>query len=49
MYGFARQGGGLSFVVVNNAGHLAPRDQPEAALDLIERIVLGKQSFAPES
>ena len=49
VYGFARQGGGLSFVVVNNAGHLAPRDQPEAALDLIERIVLGKQSFAPES
>merc|ERR1711920_962160 len=38
-YGNARQGGGLSFVVVLNCGHMVPTDQPAAALDLLHRFL----------
>lgn len=39
VYGNYRTHGGLTFVVVNEAGHMVPHDQPEAALALITNIL----------
>ncbi|XP_063389058.1 venom serine carboxypeptidase-like [Cydia fagiglandana] len=36
--GYAKQGGRLVEVLVRNAGHLVPADQPEWALDMIQRF-----------
>lgn len=40
--GFARTVGNFSQVVVRAAGHIVPGDQPERALDMIERFVEGR-------
>eukprot|EP00927_Polykrikos_kofoidii_P002056 TRINITY_DN1078_c0_g1_i1.p1 TRINITY_DN1078_c0_g1~~TRINITY_DN1078_c0_g1_i1.p1 ORF type:complete len:490 (-),score=81.50 TRINITY_DN1078_c0_g1_i1:113-1582(-) len=40
--GYAREVGNFWQVVVRGAGHMVPGDQPERALDLIERFVAGK-------
>mmetsp|Transcript_98778 Transcript_98778/g.156215 ORF Transcript_98778/g.156215 Transcript_98778/m.156215 type:complete len:481 (-) Transcript_98778:120-1562(-) len=45
--GYAREVGSFTQVVVRGAGHMVPGDQPERALDLIERFVAGK-SFGLE-
>lgn len=37
--GLAKSAGNMSYVVVTNAGHLVPMDQPAAALDMIRRFV----------
>lgn len=38
--GSSRTFGGLTFVRVRNAGHMVPMDQPQHALDLIERVLM---------
>jgi len=43
--GYARSAEKFTYVVVRNAGHLLPQDQPEAAFDMITRFIDGK-SFA---
>eukprot|EP00456_Euglypha_rotunda_P045679 TRINITY_DN3620_c0_g1_i1.p1 TRINITY_DN3620_c0_g1~~TRINITY_DN3620_c0_g1_i1.p1 ORF type:complete len:325 (+),score=50.99 TRINITY_DN3620_c0_g1_i1:93-977(+) len=40
--GYARQAGTFVYVVVRNAGHLLPQDQPEPAFDMITRFIEGK-------
>jgi len=40
--GYARQVGTFSHVIVRNAGHIVPGDQPERALDMIWRFVEGR-------
>mmetsp|Transcript_4889 Transcript_4889/g.14205 ORF Transcript_4889/g.14205 Transcript_4889/m.14205 type:complete len:484 (-) Transcript_4889:141-1592(-) len=40
--GYARQVGSFSQVVVRGAGHMVPGDQPERALDMIERFIAGR-------
>ncbi|KAG8181457.1 hypothetical protein JTE90_017519 [Oedothorax gibbosus] len=37
--GYVRNYGNLFGILVRNAGHMAPYDQPEAALDLITRFI----------
>jgi len=44
--GYVRQAGRFTQVVVRGAGHMVPGDQPERALDMIERFVYGR-SFSP--
>lgn len=39
--GYAKQVDNLYFVIVRNAGHMVPYDQPRVALDLITRFVNG--------
>lgn len=39
--GYAQQGGGLTYVIVRQAGHLVPQDQPVRAYDLITRFISG--------
>ncbi len=39
--GYIRSGGGLSYVIVRGAGHMAPKDLPEVTLDLISRFING--------
>ncbi|ORX71153.1 alpha/beta-hydrolase [Linderina pennispora] len=39
--GYMRQGGGLSHWVILNAGHMSPGDQPEACLNMVNRIIKG--------
>jgi len=46
--GYAREAGRFVQVVVRGAGHMVPGDQPERALDMIERFITGR-SFAPET
>ncbi len=43
--GYAREVGNFRQVMVRNAGHLVPYDQPKWAFDLMNRFVWGK-SFA---
>jgi len=40
--GYAQQSGNFTYVVVRNAGHLLPQDQPAPALDMITRFIDGK-------
>lgn len=40
--GYAKQAGNLTEVLVRNAGHMVPSDQPRWALDLISRFVANK-------
>lgn len=40
--GYVRTAGNLTQIMVRNAGHDVPIDQPEWALDLITRILLNK-------
>ena len=40
--GLQKKYGPLIFLKVHNAGHLVPMDQPEAALDMIQRWLQGK-------
>eukprot|EP01129_Flabellula_baltica_P003071 TRINITY_DN12919_c0_g1_i1.p1 TRINITY_DN12919_c0_g1~~TRINITY_DN12919_c0_g1_i1.p1 ORF type:complete len:469 (-),score=88.71 TRINITY_DN12919_c0_g1_i1:27-1391(-) len=40
--GFAREVGNFRQVIVRDAGHMVPLDQPERALDMIERFVDGR-------
>jgi len=40
--GTARTAQGLTYVVVNNAGHMVPHDQPANALDLLTRFLTNK-------
>ncbi len=40
--GAHRSYGGLSFTTVANAGHMAPRDQPEATLTMINAFISGQ-------
>lgn len=44
--GYAKEAGNLVEVLVRNAGHMVPLDQPKWALDLISRLTHTK-SFAP--
>ncbi|TMW62082.1 hypothetical protein Poli38472_009575 [Pythium oligandrum] len=37
--GLTKSAGNMSYVVVMNAGHLVPTDQPEAALDMMRRFL----------
>jgi len=37
--GLAKSSGGLTFVIVNNAGQFVPYDQPAASLDMLNRWV----------
>eukprot|EP01090_Pellita_catalonica_P023366 TRINITY_DN9582_c0_g1_i1.p2 TRINITY_DN9582_c0_g1~~TRINITY_DN9582_c0_g1_i1.p2 ORF type:complete len:419 (-),score=66.22 TRINITY_DN9582_c0_g1_i1:61-1317(-) len=37
--GSARTYGNLSYLVVNNAGHMVPHDQPKNALDMLTRFI----------
>lgn len=37
-----REFGGLSFTTVYNAGHMAPRDQPQATLTMINSFIMNK-------
>lgn len=39
--GYARSANKFTYVVVRNAGHLLPQDQPEAAYDMITRFIDG--------
>jgi len=39
--GYVRSAGGLTNVLVLDSGHMVPLDQPEAALDLMQRFVSG--------
>jgi len=39
--GTARTFGGFTFLQVNNAGHMVPRDQPENALAMIDTFISG--------
>ncbi|XP_059613404.1 venom serine carboxypeptidase [Phlebotomus argentipes] len=43
--GYAKEAGNLVEVMVRNAGHMVPADQPKWALDMITRLTSGK-SFA---
>uniref|UniRef100_A0A1B0CUH6 Serine carboxypeptidase n=2 Tax=Lutzomyia longipalpis TaxID=7200 RepID=A0A1B0CUH6_LUTLO len=43
--GYAKEAGNLVEVMVRNAGHMVPADQPKWAMDLITRLTSGK-SFA---
>ncbi|EER08322.1 conserved hypothetical protein, partial [Perkinsus marinus ATCC 50983] len=38
-FGFVQSGGALTFVWVSNSGHMVPTDQPEAALDMMDRFL----------
>lgn len=40
--GYYRSAQGLTEVLVRNAGHMVPGDQPEYALDLIKRFIIYK-------
>ena len=40
--GYAKHVGNLTVVLVRNAGHMVPHDQPLWALDLINRFTSGK-------
>lgn len=40
--GYAKEAGNLVEVMVRNAGHMVPKDQPKWALDLIMRLTHGK-------
>jgi len=40
--GYARQVGNFAQVVVRGAGHMVPGDQPERALDLLDRFISGR-------
>lgn len=40
--GYVRQVGNFTEVLVRNAGHLLPYDQPEVALDMITRFIEGR-------
>lgn len=40
--GYARAVQGFTYVIVRNAGHLLPQDQPDRALDMITRFIENK-------
>jgi len=40
--GFAKEVGNFRQVIIRNAGHMVPLDQPESAFDMITRFVEGK-------
>ncbi|XP_058828791.1 venom serine carboxypeptidase [Topomyia yanbarensis] len=40
--GYAKEAGNLVEIMVRNAGHMVPKDQPKWALDLIMRLTHGK-------
>ncbi|KAJ6588009.1 serine carboxypeptidase [Mycena capillaripes] len=40
--GRARSAGGLTFVTIDNAGHMVPYDKPKEALDLVQRWLSGE-------
>merc|ERR1712190_418872 len=40
--GYARQVGQFWQVVVRGAGHMVPGDQPERALDMLDRFISGR-------
>ena len=40
-YGWMKRVDGLTWVVIAHASHMAPADQPEAALDMVHRWVDG--------
>lgn len=41
--GYAKEAGNLVEVLVRNAGHMVPKDQPKWAMDLLSRLTHGKQ------
>ncbi|KAF4687842.1 hypothetical protein FOZ60_003460 [Perkinsus olseni] len=41
VYGYQRQAGPFSHYSVRNAGHMVPMNQPEAAMNLIDRFING--------
>jgi len=41
--GYAKQVDNFTQVVIRNAGHMVPYDQPEAAFDMINRFISGKK------
>jgi vitellogenic carboxypeptidase-like protein len=40
--GYARTANRFTYVVVRNAGHMLPQDQPDAAFDMISRFIDGR-------
>jgi carboxypeptidase C (cathepsin A) len=40
--GYTRQEGNLAQVLVANAGHLVPMDQPKVALAMLDRFLTGQ-------
>ncbi|CAG9773207.1 unnamed protein product [Ceutorhynchus assimilis] len=40
--GYVKNAGNLTEVLVRNAGHMVPKDQPEAAYDLVYKFIRGK-------
>ena len=47
LMGYRQAGGGLTFVVVRNSGHMVPIDQPEWSLKIVQDFlfdILGPQS-----
>ena len=46
--GYAKQVGNFTQVLIRNAGHMVPYDQPKAAFDMINRFTAGKKFGSPE-
>lgn len=40
--GYARSAGNFTFLMVRSAGHIVPHDQPERALDIMDRVLTGR-------
>jgi len=40
--GYAREVDNLTYLVVRKAGHIVPFDQPRSALDMLQRMLLGR-------
>ena len=40
--GYVRQVGKFSQVIIRGAGHIAPYDQPQRTLDMIDRFLVGR-------
>lgn len=48
--GYAQQGGGLSFVIVADSGHMVPMDNPIAAYSLVDHFIHNRSfSDSPQS
>ena len=46
--GYAKEVGNFTQVLIRNAGHMVPYDQPKAAFDMITRFTSGKKFGSQE-